>query len=111
MLKYCPCPVGRMWNKNRNVKVVNISIENVLKFKYLGSDTKLLHSRQLKEQVKFGELFGHLDQNLSSSRLLCKSIRINIPGSVIWPRFSRGCEKRLLIPRKEHRLRCSRTGC
>lgn len=82
--------------KNHNMKVVNKSIENVWSSGIWGTTLRYCIHDNIKSRLNSENYCGHLDQIHLSSCLLCKSIRINIPGSVIWPHFSRWCEKRSL---------------
>ena len=52
----------------------------------------------------------HLVQNLLSSSLLSKNIKIKIYRTIILPVVLYGCETRLLILRDEHRLRMFENG-
>jgi hypothetical protein len=51
----------------------------------------------------------HLVQNLLSSCLLSRSIKIRIHKTMIMPVVLYGCETWYLTLREEHRLRCWRT--
>jgi hypothetical protein len=54
---------------------------------------------------KLGNACYHLVQNLFSSRLLSKNLKIKIYRTIILPVVLYGCETCLLTLREEHRLR------
>jgi len=59
----------------------------------------------MKSRLKSGNTFCHLVQNLLSSNLPSKSIKIKMDRNIILPFALFGCETRLLILREERRLR------
>ena len=76
-------------------------------FKYLG--TTLTHQNSFAEEIKSGLKSGnacyHSVQNLLSSRLLSKNLKIKIYRSVILPVVLYGCETWSLTQREERKLR------
>jgi hypothetical protein len=66
--------------KNHDIKIANRSFENVAQFKYLG--TTVTNQNLIKEEIKrrlnSGKACYHSVQNLLSSRLLSKNIKIRI---------------------------------
>jgi len=74
--------MSRDWNAGRghSVKIDNSSTERVEEFKYLGMTLRDQNSIQeeIKSRLKLGNACYHLAQNLSSSRLLCKNLKIKI---------------------------------
>ena len=88
--------VGRI----HSMKIDNSSTERVEEFKYLG--TTLTNQNSIQEEIKsrlnLGNACYYLVQNLLSSRLLSKNLKIKI--FVLY-----GCETWSLTLREEHRLR------
>jgi hypothetical protein len=66
--------------QNREIKRVNRSFENVSQFKYLG--TTVTNQNLIQEEIKrrwnSGNACYHSDQNLLSSRLLSKNVKVRI---------------------------------
>jgi hypothetical protein len=81
--------------------------EKVEQFKYLG--TVLLSQSSVQEEIKSrlksGNACYHLLQNLLSSSLLSKYIKIKIYKTIILPFVLYRCETWSLTLREEHRLR------
>jgi hypothetical protein len=88
-------------------KIANRSFENVPQFKYLG--TTITNQNLIKEEIKrrlnSGYACYHSAQNLLSSRLLSKNLKIRICKTIIFPVVLYGCETWSLTLREEHRLR------
>jgi hypothetical protein len=93
--------------QNRNIKTDNELSENVTKFKYLG--TTLTNQNDIHDEVKSrlnsGNTCYHLVQNLLSSRLTSKNLKIKIYKTVIFSVVLYGCETWSLTLREEHRPR------
>jgi len=89
------------------MKIDNSSFERVKQFKYLG--TTLTHQNSIKEEIKSrlksGNGWYHSVQNLLSSSLLSKNLKIKIYRTIILSVVSYGCETWLLTIKEEHRLR------
>jgi hypothetical protein len=89
------------------VKNDNSPIERVEEFKYLG--TMLTDHNSVREEIRTGLKLGnacyHSVQNLLSSRLLSKHLKIKIYRTIILPVVLYGCETWLLTLREERRLR------
>ena len=70
---------------SHTVNVDNSSIERVEEFKYLG--TTLTNQNSIKEEIKsrlkLGNAFYHSVQNLLSSSLLSKNLKIKIYRTII----------------------------
>jgi hypothetical protein len=81
--------------------------ENVAQFKYLGSalTNESLIQEEIKRKLNSGIPCYHSVQNLLSSRLLSKNVKIRIFRSIILLVILDGCETRSLTLRDEHRLR------
>jgi hypothetical protein len=64
-----------------------------------------LIQEELKRRLKSGNACDYSVQNLSSSRLLSKNIKIRIYKIIILPVVLYGCQTWSLTLREEHRLR------
>jgi hypothetical protein len=84
----------------------------VEQFKYLG--TALTHQTSIQEEIrrrlKSGNACYHSVQNLLSSSLLYKNIKIKIYRNIIFPVVFYGRETRSLTLREERRLRLFENG-
>ena len=76
-------------------------------FKYLGTTLTNQNSIQeeIKSRFKSGNAWYHLVQNLLSSSLLYKHLKIHIYRTIILPVVLYGCETWSLTLREERRLR------
>jgi hypothetical protein len=87
--------VGQNWG----IKIANRSFENVLQFTFLGTTVtnQNLIQEEIKRRLNFGNACSHLVQNLLSSCLLLKDVKIRIykTNFACWS----------LTLREEHRLR------
>jgi hypothetical protein len=99
--------------QNHDIKIAKSSVENVAKFKYLGmtvTNQNLIHE-EIKSTVNSDNACYHSVQNLLSSHLLSKNIKIKKKIIIVLVVLY-GCETWSLTLRKEHTaLRYSRTGC
>jgi hypothetical protein len=93
--------------QNRGIKTANRSFENVSQFKYLGTTVtnKNLIQEEIKRRSNSGNACYHSVQNLLSSRLQSKKLKIRIYKTIILPVALYGCETWSLTLREEHRLR------
>jgi hypothetical protein len=98
--------------RNRDIKIANRSFGNVSQFKYLGKTAinENLIREEIKRRFNSGNACYHSVQNLLSSRLLSKNLKIRICKTIILPVVLYGCETWSLTLREEHRV-CLRTGC
>jgi hypothetical protein len=90
MLLSRPQNVGR----NRDVKMTNRSFENVSQLKYLGTavTNQNLIQEEIKRRLNSDNACYHSVQNLLSSRLLSKSVRIRIYKTITLPVVLYWCE-------------------
>ena len=76
-------------------------------FKYLGTTLTNQNSiqKEIKSRLKLGNACYHSVQNLLSSSLLPKNLKIKIYRTIILPVVLYGCETWSLTLREDHRLR------
>jgi hypothetical protein len=93
--------------QNQNIRIANELFDNVAKFKYLG--TTLTNQNDIRDEIKnrlnSGNACYYSVQNLLSSRLVSKKLKIKIYKTVILPVVLYGCETWSLTFREDHRLR------
>ena len=77
-----------------SVKIDNSSIERVEEFRYFGTMLTNQNSIQeeIKSRLKLGSACFYSVQNLLSSRLLSKNLKIKIYRTIIFPVVLYGCE-------------------
>jgi hypothetical protein len=82
--------VGQDWD----IKMANRSFENVSQFKYLGTavTNQNLIQEEIKRRLNSGNACYHSEQNLLSSRLLSKNIKMRIYRTIILPVVLYWCE-------------------
>jgi hypothetical protein len=105
--KYMLVSCDQKAGQNRDIKVGNRSFENVSQFKYLGTTVtnQNLIQEEIRRRLNSGNACYHSVQNLLSSRLLSKNIKIRIYTIIILPVVLYGCEIWFLILREENKLR------
>ena len=88
---------------SHSMKVDNSSIERVEEFKYLGTTLTNQNSIQegIKSRLKLGNACYHSVQNVLSSSLLSKNLKIKIYRTIILPVVLYGCETWSLTLREE----------
>jgi len=89
------------------MKIDNRSFERVEEFKYLATTLTNQNSIQeeIKSRLKSGNACCHSVQNLFSSSLLSKNLKIRMYGIIILPVVLYGCETWSLTLREKRRLR------
>ena len=96
-----------MFSSNLCVRMNNSTFEKVEEFKYLG--TILAHQNSIAEEIKsrlrLGNACYYSVQNILSSRLLSKNLKIRIYRTIILPVVLYGCDTWSLTLREERKLR------
>jgi hypothetical protein len=92
--------------QNHNIKTGDRSFENVLQFKCLGMTVtnQNLIGEEIKRRLNSYNACYHSVQNLLSSRLLSKNVKIRIYETIILPVVLYGRENCSLVLREEQRL-------
>jgi len=93
--------------RSHNMKTDNKSFEMVEEFKHLGTTLTNQNSIQeeIKSRLKSGKACYHSVQDLLSTNLLSKNLKIKIYKTIILPVVWYGCETWSLKLREERRLR------
>jgi hypothetical protein len=97
---------GENSGQNQNIRIANESFENVAKFKYMR--TTLTNQNdihvEIKSRLNSGNACYYSVQNLLSSLLMSKNLKIKIYKTVILPVVLYGCETWSVALREEPRL-------
>jgi hypothetical protein len=93
--------------RNRDIKIASRSFENVSQFKYLGTTVtnQNLIQDEIKRRLDLDNACYYSVQNLLSSRLQSKNLKIRIYKAIILPVVLYGCETWSLTLREERRLK------
>ena len=93
--------------QNHSVRIGNSTFERVEEFKYLGTTLTNQNSipEEIKNRLRSGNACYHTVQNLLSSRLLSKNLKIKIYRTIILPVVLRGYETWSLTLKEERKLR------
>ncbi|KAJ4439206.1 hypothetical protein ANN_07325 [Periplaneta americana] len=93
--------------RNVNIKIGNLSFEEVEKFKYLGATlTNINDTREeIKHRINMENACYYSVEKLLSSSQLSKNLKVRIYKTVILPVVLYGCETWTLTLREEQRLR------
>ncbi|KAJ4435247.1 hypothetical protein ANN_23825 [Periplaneta americana] len=93
--------------RNGNIKIGDLSFEEVEKFKYLGATVTNINDtrEEIKRRINMGNACYYSVEKLLSSNLLSKNLKVRIYKTVILPVLLYGCETWTLTLREEHRLR------
>ena len=93
--------------QNHSVRIDNSTFERVEEFKYMGTTLTIQNSiaEEIKSRLRSGNACYHSVQNLLSSRLLSRKLKIKIYRIIILPVVLYGCEAWSLTLREERKLR------
>jgi hypothetical protein len=93
--------------QNHDIKIGNRYFENLAQFRYSGTTitNHNLIQEEIKRRLNSGNACYHSVQDLLSSRLLSKNIKIRIYQIIIVPVVLYGCETWSLTLREKHGLR------
>ena len=93
--------------QNHSVRIDNSTFKRVEEFKYLGTTLTIQNSipEEIKSRLRSGNACYHSVQNLMSSRLLSRKLKIKIYRTIILPVVLYGCEAWSLTLPEERKLR------
>jgi hypothetical protein len=109
--KYMVMSRDQNGRQSSNIKTGNTSFETVEQFKYFGTKLKkqnYIHEEEIKSGLKSGNAFYHSVQNILSSSLISKNVKIKICRTIILPVVLRGSENWSFVLREERRQRVFR---
>ncbi|KAJ4451543.1 hypothetical protein ANN_03009 [Periplaneta americana] len=93
--------------RNGNIKIRDLSFEEVEKLKYLGATVTNINDtrEEIKRRINMGNACYYSVEKLLSSSLLSKNLKVRIYKTVILPVVLYGCETSTLTLREEQKLR------
>jgi len=93
--------------RNHSVRIDNSTFERLEDFKYLGTTLTNQNSilEEIKSRLRSGNACYHSVQNLLSSRLLSKNLKMKLYRTIILPVVLNGCETWSLTLREERKPR------
>ncbi|KAJ4436577.1 hypothetical protein ANN_16610 [Periplaneta americana] len=93
--------------RNGNIKIGDLSFEEVEKFKYLGATVTNINDtrEEIKRRINMGNACYYSVEKFLLSSLLSKNLKVRIYKTVILPVVLYGCETWTLTLREEHRLK------
>jgi len=93
-------------SRDQNARIHNSTFERVEGFQCLGITLTIQSSiaEEIKSRLRSGNACYHSVQNLLSSRLLSKNLKIKIQRTIILPVVLYGCEAWSLTLREERKL-------
>ncbi|KAJ4449326.1 hypothetical protein ANN_00724 [Periplaneta americana] len=96
--------------RNGNIKIGNLSFEEVEKFEYLGATVTNINDtrEEIKHRINMGNACYYSVEKLLSSSVLSKNLKVRIYKTVILLVVLYGCETWTLTLREEQRLRVLR---
>ena len=99
-------------NAGYSIKIDNISFEKLEEFKYFGTSVTKQNSIQeeIKSRLKSGNVCYHSVQNLLSSIVLSKNMKIEVYRTIILLVTLYGCETWSLTLREKRTLRVFENG-
>jgi hypothetical protein len=105
--KYMVMSRDKNAGQNGFIQIGNKSFETLEEFKYFGTSITNQNSNQeeIKSRLKSGNACCHCVQNLLSSSLLSKNVKIKIYRTIMLQVVLYGCESWSLTLREEYRLR------
>ncbi|KAJ4441913.1 hypothetical protein ANN_11773 [Periplaneta americana] len=90
--------------RNGNIKIGNLSFEEMEKFKYLGATVTNINDtrEEIKHRINMGNACYYSVEKVLSSSLLSKNLKVRIYKTVILPVVLYGCESWTFTLREEH---------
>ena len=88
------CLEIRIQDKNYNIKTDNETFERVEQLKYFGKPLKNQYyiQKEINSTLKSGNAYYYSVQNIASSSLLPKNIKVTIHRTTVLPVYLYGCE-------------------
>ncbi|KAJ4444053.1 hypothetical protein ANN_05842 [Periplaneta americana] len=98
--------------RNGNIKIENLSFEEMEKFKYLGATVTNINDtrEEIKHRINMGNACYYSVEKLFIIQSAVKNLKVRIYKTVILPVVLYGCETWTLTLREEHRLKVQRSA-